>query len=146
MRLKSQNGAAAVEFALVLPLLVLLLFGIIEFSLLFYNKAMLTNASREGARTGIVYDYPARILDSRIKTVVKDYARAHLITFSSSKLEDVNIVITPEEAVRDSGDNLTVTVNYQYDFLVLPGIIVGLFNGGMGNNLPLQAVTLMRME
>ena len=41
-----QKGAAAVEFAIVMPLLVLLTFGIIEFSILFYNKAMVTNASR----------------------------------------------------------------------------------------------------
>ena len=51
----SQKGASAVEFALILPLLMLILFGIIEFSLLMYNKAMITNASREGARRGIVY-------------------------------------------------------------------------------------------
>ena len=49
-----QKGAVAVEFALILPVLVLLLFGIVEFSLLMYNKQILTNASREGARYGIV--------------------------------------------------------------------------------------------
>ena len=50
--LKGNNGASAVEFAVVLPLLVLP-FGIIEFSLALYDKAMITNASREGARAGI---------------------------------------------------------------------------------------------
>ena len=54
-KFSSQKGASAVEFALVLPLLMLILFGIIEFGLLMYNKAMITNASREGARRGIVY-------------------------------------------------------------------------------------------
>jgi Flp pilus assembly protein TadG len=58
MRLKSQKGVAAVEFALVLPLLVLLIFGIIEFSLLMFNKQVITNASREGARAGIVAGTP----------------------------------------------------------------------------------------
>jgi hypothetical protein len=48
-----QKGAAAVEFAVVLPLLVLLLFGSIEFGLLLYNQEVITNASREGARAGI---------------------------------------------------------------------------------------------
>ena len=48
MKIKDQDGATVVEFALVLPLLVVFIFGIIEFSLLLYNKAMITNASREG--------------------------------------------------------------------------------------------------
>ena len=52
--MKNQRGASAIEFAIVFPLLVLLLFGIIEFSLILYDKVMITNASREGARAGIV--------------------------------------------------------------------------------------------
>ena len=49
----SQSGASAIEFALLLPVLLLFLFGIIEVSILFYNKAMITNASREGARVPV---------------------------------------------------------------------------------------------
>ena len=51
---KNQRGGAAVEFAIVVPLLVLILFGTIDFALLFYNKQVITNASREGARSAIV--------------------------------------------------------------------------------------------
>ena len=54
----SQKGASAVEFALVLPLLMLITFGIIEFGMLMYNKQVITNASREGARAGIVASSP----------------------------------------------------------------------------------------
>ena len=54
----SQKGASLVEFALVLPLLMLILWGIIEFGLLLYNKQVITNASREGARAGIVAANP----------------------------------------------------------------------------------------
>ena len=50
-----QRGASAVEFAIVLPVLLLLLFGTIEFGVLFFNKAVITNASREGARRGVVW-------------------------------------------------------------------------------------------
>ena len=61
MKIKSQtlnqSGASAIEFAFLLPVLLLFLFGIIEFSVLFYNKAMITNASREGARAGINFDW-----------------------------------------------------------------------------------------
>ncbi len=54
-RKPKQNGAATVELAILLGTILLpLLFGIIEFSFLLYDKAMITNASREGARAGIV--------------------------------------------------------------------------------------------
>ena len=49
-KINNQNGAALVEFAIVLPLLLILIFGIIEFGVMFYDKAMITNATREGAR------------------------------------------------------------------------------------------------
>ena len=51
-KINNQNGAALVEFAIVLPVLLMLIFEMIEFSLLLYDKAMITNASREGARAG----------------------------------------------------------------------------------------------
>ena len=51
---RDQDGAAAVEFALLLPLLVLLLFGIIEFGLAFNTRIQATNAAREGARMAVV--------------------------------------------------------------------------------------------
>ena len=48
---RDQDGAAAVEFALLLPLLVLLLFGFIQFGLAFNNYVALTDSVRAGART-----------------------------------------------------------------------------------------------
>ena len=54
----SDRGVAAVEFALILPLLLALTFGLIEFGLFMYNQQVLTNAAREGARAGIVQHDP----------------------------------------------------------------------------------------
>src|SRR5918999_4990271 len=51
---RGQDGAAAVEFALLLPLLVLLLFGFIQFGIAFNTKIQATNAAREGARMAVV--------------------------------------------------------------------------------------------
>jgi Flp pilus assembly pilin Flp len=51
---RRQDGAAAVEFALLLPLLVLLLFGFIQFGLAFNARIQATNAAREGARLAVV--------------------------------------------------------------------------------------------
>ena len=54
MARRDQDGAAAVEFALLLPLLVLLLFGMIEFGLAFNTRIQATNAAREAARRAVV--------------------------------------------------------------------------------------------
>lgn len=51
---RRRSGVVAVEFALILPILLLILVGVIDFSLMLYNQAMLTNAAREGARWGVV--------------------------------------------------------------------------------------------
>ena len=56
--LKSEKGQAMVEFALVLPLLLILLCGIIDFGWLYYNQITLNNAAREGARYAVIYYDP----------------------------------------------------------------------------------------
>jgi Flp pilus assembly protein TadG len=135
-KLKDQNGAALVEFAIVLPVLLLLICGMIEFSLLFYDKAVITNASREGARAGIVYNYPNPISNAQITNVVNNYCGTYLITFGGGS--------SPTTAVAGQcgtpGNPLTVTVNYQYNFLVLP------FISSVTGPINLSAVTQMRCE
>jgi Flp pilus assembly protein TadG len=159
MTLKNQKGAAAVEFAFILPLLLLFLFGIVEFSILFYNKAMITNASREGARAGIVFA-PNRLLEADIKAVVNNYAATHLINFDTSQVLDMDNP-PPQHTDSDigdsdvddaisndlinSGESLTVTVKYTYDFLVFPNL-AELVGGSFANIQTLEAVTVMRYE
>ena len=128
-----QKGAAAVEFAIILPLLLMLLFGIIEFGIILYDKAMITNASREGARAGIVFVDPGVISDEEIENVVNNYCSGHLITFGEDSSIGINIT--------RAGENLTVNVTYTYDFLVLPDFFTGIIE-----NINLSAQTIMRME
>ena len=52
--------------------------GIIEFSVLLYDKAMITNASREGARAGCLFDSPANVSD-----VVNHYLQNNLISLGA---------------------------------------------------------------
>ena len=135
-KLINQKGTAAVEFALVLPLLMVIVFGIIDFSFVLYDKQIITNASREGARVGIVAQSP-RVTDPAITTVVNNYVSNHLITFGSVKTATTTIARTGLLF----GDNLTVTVKFDYRFLVLPKFISTLT--GVQN---LNATTVMRME
>ena len=130
MKGQHQKGAAAIEFALILPVLILLLFGTVEFSLLLFNQQILTNASREGARYGIVAGHDS---DSIIIEVDK-YCAGNLISFGSAA--------TPTTIVTGAGgtfgNDLTVTVTYNYDFLVLANL-------GFGPVI-LTAKTVMKLE
>jgi len=142
--LKKSKGASAVEFAIILPMLALLVFGIIELSFALYDKAMITNASREGARVGIVYRTPA-ITNAEITSVVNNYLGTHLITFggkrspSSDPTTGATVIVTRTGV--SPGGELRVSVGYTYSFLVLPQFIPG-----VGQGINMAAETAMRME
>ena len=133
-----QRGASAVEFAIILPLLVVFLFGIIEFSIMFYDKAVITNASREGARKGIVFRDP-RVSVSEIQSVVDNYSSGRMITFGSGAPP---VTTVPSGECENHNDQLTVNVTYQYDFLLIPNFL----GGAVPNSITIGAATEMRCE
>ena len=139
-RLRLQAGSNLVEFALVLPLLLVLVFGIVDFGLALFDKAVITNAAREGARAGMVYREP-RMTDAEIRTVVQNYAAAHLVTFGTPSLT-INPVWNDVDGngARSSGDTLTVSVNYPYNYLVMSKLIPTL------GSLNLTSTSVMRFE
>ena len=59
MKQLNERGVIAAEFAILLPVLLLLLFGTMEFGMMMYGREIVTNATREGARYGIVAQTPA---------------------------------------------------------------------------------------
>jgi Flp pilus assembly protein TadG len=77
-KLRREAGGAAAEFAIILPLLIFFIFGIVEFGFLLYNKQVLTNASREGARAGIVVQVP-KPTDQDIRDIIANYCNGHLV-------------------------------------------------------------------
>jgi Flp pilus assembly protein TadG len=133
---RGEAGASAVEFAIVLPILVLLIFGIIEFSVALYDKAMITNACREGARAGIVYRVPS-VTDGEITNVVNNYLGSSLITFGAPVAANTTVT----RIGYNPGDELKVTVNYTYTFLIIPSFVASLSGG-----INMAAETVMRME
>lgn len=133
-RLKLQTGANLLEFALVTPLLLVIVFGVADASLAIFDKAVITNASREGARAGMTSRDP-RLTSTEIGAVVTNYCAARLVSFGAG---------TPVTSVSrtglNSGDTLTVTVTYTYNYAVLSRLIPGL------GALNLVATTVVRME
>jgi Flp pilus assembly protein TadG len=126
--LKNQKGQALVEFAVILPLLLLLIMGIIEFGLMLNSYLTVRNVSREGARAGIVGSTNAEIENTIIS--------------ASPSLEEskLTINITPPEGSRKSGDTLTVELTYRYN------LIVPIISNLLGNEIDLNAQTSMRIE
>ena len=139
MKSRSQTGQAIVEFAFVLPILLLMILGIIEFSLLLYDKAVITNASREGARVGIVAQDRSNIsaINTTISDAVNNYCRNNVISFGSTTVT----IPAPAWSGYTFGDSLTVTVNFNYTWLVLPHFI-----SGFGSAKQITASTKMRLE
>jgi Flp pilus assembly protein TadG len=131
-KLRDQKGVALVEFAIALPLLLLLLFGFIEFGVLLHNKQVITNASREGARAAI---NPVPILTpGEVVNVVENYCDQNLILFGTSN----PISVTPPDENRVFPQEVTITVTWDYGFL-LPSII------GLGSTITLSGETKMKM-
>jgi len=133
---ESQRGQALVEFAIVLPILLILLFGIFEFSLALYNKAVITNASREAARAGTAFQYD--LSEDEIRQIVVDAISANLITFGSDTIDPSDVTLA--WPVVDGQNYLSITVTYDYGFFILPNFLT------MGKNLTLSAETDMRLE
>jgi Flp pilus assembly protein TadG len=141
-KLNNQRGTSAVEFAIVLPLLVVFIFGIIEFGLVFYNKAMVTNASREAARAGIVYSDPP-VTVAEMQDVVDSYCGGMLVSFGSGPGA---VTTVPSGECANHGDELVVNVAYRYDFLLIPDFLTAFFSGGLPGSIDVSAVTRMRCE
>lgn len=100
----SQKGSVLVEFALILPVFLTLLAGMISFSFALYNKTVLTMATREGARAGALYGTSDR--ENKADKAALDACK-DLISFGSGKpVVVVNSTI--------SGKILTVSASLTY--------------------------------
>jgi Flp pilus assembly protein TadG len=99
----SERGAAAVEFALVLPILVVILFGVIEFGGVYHAQLMVTGAAREGAREMAVQGDPTDAVDAALDAAVG--------------IADDALDVDVSLAACAAGQDVTVTVSYDRPFL-----------------------------
>lgn len=127
---QARRGAAVVEFAAVAPVLFLLIFGMIEFGRMVMVQQVLTNASREGARVGILDG----ATNSEVTNVVNNYLTAANINGAQVETDPKNI------ASAGAGDSVKVIVTV--DFNKVTWLPAPIFLGGKG----LTATTVMRRE
>ena len=136
--LRSEKGAELVEFALVFPMLLVVMLAILDFGFLFQRYEVLTNAAREGARVAILPGYSNADVQAR----VNQYLTAGGLTGTSV------VNVGPAAAVPVGSQCITlrpVTVAYDFDF-VFVGPLIGLVGGSGLGTKTLHATSSMRSE
>ena len=133
---RGQSGMAMVEMVIVLPVLLMMLFAIAEFSIIFGHWQTLSNAAREGARTAVVFrtNCNAATVQAEVRQKVKDYAAPIGIALS-----DAEIVVNGVCGAANS--NSSVSVASSYTFRVLQA-----FAGSLTPTIPLVSTSVMRNE
>jgi Flp pilus assembly protein TadG len=139
----SEKGASTVEFAMILPFLLVILFGIMEFGMLLFDKAIITNASREAARSAIAYK-SSKLTTQQIQAIASNYTSNYLISSQSGTLS--TITVTPSPTPTSSGTPITVTVTYPYTFFVFGNLYNLYISGAMSNQINLSATSVMINE
>ena len=137
-RLACEKGAELIEFALVFPLLLLVVVGIMDFGLLFQRYETVTNAAREGARIAVLPGYA----QADVKARVAQYLAASGLTATPV------VAYTAPQALNVGGACVTltgVTVGYPHQYLFI-GPIIRLFGGSGFATTTLTATTRMRFE
>ncbi|CEG28321.1 TadE/TadG family type IV pilus assembly protein [Bacillus sp. B-jedd] len=125
--MKSEKGQSMVETALILPIVLMLLFGIVDFGRIFHAYLTLDHAGREAARLASIQKSNADIT-SKISSSTAG--------LDSSKL---TVTISPNEAARTSGTDATITLVYKIDFITP-------FVTSLASPLTLTDTTVMRVE
>ena len=146
-RIKQNRGQSLVEFALVLPLLMILVFGIIDFGMGLRSYISLTNATREGARFAAIGGsagvYPGNC-DGVTNTTVVGRVCVAIEGLDRADLTSVGVSYPNGQ---NPGESVVVSADYTYNYITPMGDIVDFFSGGsFPDALSLSTSTDMRLE
>jgi Flp pilus assembly protein TadG len=137
-RWSEERGAEVVEFAVVLPLLLLVLMGIIDFGMLFQRYHVVTNAAREGARVAVLPGYSTADVQERVDQFLT----------AAGLTDPATTTVDPPETLEVGGQCIVVspvTVEYPYTYSAV-GAVASYFDGSGFSRSGLQATVTMRNE
>ena len=142
-RLRRHEGAALIEAAFTLPLMLFVCIGILEFGRAYQAWQVVTNASREGARIAVLPGMDDAAVTSRVKT--------YLEAGALDKASVAAVVIQRNTTVSIGGTSTAsaskVTVNYPFEFMVFQPVAQLVVSGStVGTPLTMSASTTMRNE
>lgn len=140
-RLQNQRGAALLETAITVPIVLLITVGIFEFGRAYQTWQVLTNAAREGARIAVLTE----TTDLQVQTRVRDYMRAGGLPLADAESVTVNVA---RNVAMGANTASNVTVTYPFSFMFL-NTVVSLVTPGSDTGaspVSMSAVTIMRNE
>jgi Flp pilus assembly protein TadG len=135
--MKKENGQAMVEFALVLPILLLFFAGIIDFGWIFHNQLVANNASREAARYVAIHYY----VDLNNDDAARVKSNEIIVDYVGSSFSGVNVTITksPDDTITGEKIKVYFTGNVK--------VLTPLLDTVLGSDVfPLKAECTMRIE
>jgi len=118
------RGATAVEMALVLPVLLMIVFGIIDFGRMFNAQVTLTEAAREGARAA-AFDQSA---EDRVRDVTGD---------------DLEVTVDDGPGCTGVATDVTVTVTHNFEFITPFAALAGMFGNRPGGTVAMTGRGVM---
>jgi Flp pilus assembly protein TadG len=131
---RASRGQSLVEFALVLPIFLLILAGIVDFGMGLFSSITLTNAAREGARLGIVNSNTTAITN-RVRDVADGLdASSIAVTVTCQPASGTGSCGTP---AWQPGDSMVVRADYTYRMI---------WPLAFGTQIPLSSTVEMRVE
>jgi Flp pilus assembly protein TadG len=133
-RRSEARGAAAVEFAIVLPIVLLLVCGIVDFGRMLNVQISLSGAAREGAR------WAALRLDSTTGVSVA----SRVTTAAPDVTAPATAVLSSCPANPSPTQNASVTVTTTYTLITPLSVLGGLFGGGVPGSVTLTGRGVMR--
>ena len=135
---KNQRGAALIEAAITIPIILLIAVSIFEFGRAYQTWQVLTNAAREGARQAILIDKT----DADVTNAVRNY-----MTMGGLPKAGVAAIAIDRNVPLGTNTASRITVSYPFSFMVLNPVVQLVKKGStLGSPLTMQSVALMRNE
>jgi Flp pilus assembly protein TadG len=136
--IKSERGAALLETAITIPIILLISVAIFEFGRAYQTWQVLTNAAREGARVAVING----TTDESVRTAVRTYMTAGRLTAAATAPIDVQ----RNQPLGDRSGS-AITISYPFNFIVLNPIVrLVVPDSGTGAPLTMSAFAIMRNE
>jgi len=139
-RMRNEKGAALIEAAVTVPIILLISVGIFEFGRAYQTQQVLVNAAREGARLAVIEGST----DAQVRARVNAYLTAGGLT----AVGDGAIPINRTTALTATSTGSTVEINYPFQFIVLNPVVrlIAPTDSRTGAPITMKAATMMRNE